>query len=696
MSRVLNRKTLAAFVLAIVFLSPLAWWRLNVNAEEKGDCLLSPSDAASRLPVYRDSDFYGLNTGPGEIATMDTSWRAGAEDLEGDFSFEARVKVLETSVSNGTAGIQLFWKGSNEKFNFGIFPNEGRWKLYEATGTSFVENRYQASGFELATWYTMRIEARGGLLHLFIDGVEKTGPEGIPMMEGPVTVGLRVRNSSALFDNVIIRDGSGDVVIGDDFSDGNQGWKTENGLDWSTAKDGDNDVYYGSTLLGLERLKSPEFSPALAPHYQMMEAAGAKHLRIFFAWNDIQPQSRDHFYWDYMDTQVINAHDHGLFILANIVSSPSWAVAPEHRSDDAYYAYPPQDLSEYSHFVEELVNRYRPGGVLAQEMGWADGYGVTDYQVGHEYNAGRIAVDGKTLFAAWLCSLGQYVDLLQAGHDSVKKLCPDCLVTNGAATELTPIGYKTQTDPSGERQFLWQGVEDLYREIQSRHPGDPDAPGYYFDVLSLNIYEWYVYSRYGQFPDVYRQYEFPDARWYQDRVRNVIDVMNRYGDSGRKIWVTEAAFASADNGDPYRGHLDEAGQVEALDMVYRELAKFSQIERVYWWYSYDTDTFTGLIRDDMTGKPSYLKYAEMSGSVNQTADLDSCTQPTRTFTDDQPAEVVVTNTAEETASIMVFANGLLLASNSIAPGGEWSFQSWGGGGEVTLISAGGQDFNINR
>ena len=104
---------------------------------------------------------------------------------------------------------------------------------------------------------------------------------------------------------------------------------------------------------------------------------------MFLSWRDVQAEGPDKFYWDYMDATVIAAREHNLGMAPAIVYAPLWAVAPENRSDEGAYAFPPSHVSYFGRFVSEVVERYKPGGILARERGWADGYGITSYEIGH-------------------------------------------------------------------------------------------------------------------------------------------------------------------------------------------------------------------------------------------------------------------------------------------------------------------------
>ncbi|MHB8792506.1 MAG: hypothetical protein ACYC6O_04100 [Thermoleophilia bacterium] len=607
--------------------------RSGPGDDDVADGVLRPA----RQPVLRDPGFYGVNIGSSDMLHGDVSWRRELEGLSGDLTFTAEVSMEATGAGSAGAGLILgwdgttIWDGSPRAVAFEIFPNEGRWKLYDVASRHIYADGYDGEVLGAGSWHELAVSIDNGLARVYLDGLEKTVAGGVPLPLATGTAGLRVHDGTAYFDDVVLRDGVGVLEFSDDFE---AGAEVESGAEmpersglWSAGQprvwsherpaippgEQPRAVYSASTLLGRESLMDPELSPRLEPHFDLLEEAGASDVRIFINWNDVQSEGPDSYFWDYTDAMVIKAREHHLQVLPGLLFAPSWAIPEQARSDDAAAAVPPSDNTDFARFVDAAVRRYMPGGALSREQGWDDGYGVTAWELGHEYNAGRIAPMGRTLFASWLGSLDQFLDYLMAGHDAVKSACPDCLVTNGGATDNLLPYYPSRLDPSGRRQYLWQGVEDLYERIQQRHPTDPRAADRYFDILSIHAYQWYLYTENGQEPDSYGVYAFPDPRWYQDRLGNVTAVMKRYGYGDREIWVTEAAYASADNGDPYRGNLDEAGQAAALEMVYRECAKFPQVSKVYWWYGYDVRTYSGLIRGDLSPKPSYLSYAWLAG-----------------------------------------------------------------------------------
>lgn len=569
-------------------------------------------DQSAASSNYRDADFYGINAGaPNTIFNQDVSSPAVMEIVAGDFRVSARVRVDETSAGNASAGIAFLNDKMDTSYALNLYPNEDRWKLTGPAGLAVAEGLLpETSG--VGDWHSLSMTRNGEIVIISVDGLEAERAAGLIGDEVVGGIGLRLRNCGASFDDVSAVSEGMASGFRDDFSDSEQAWGGTHQQVWHHDSDGDNGIYTGSVMLSREELMSPDFSPDFSRMFDLLEESGASQIRTFFFWRNMQPQDSDSYYWQYTDAMVIAAHDHGMQVLANVLNAPRWAVAPDDRREHDSFAFPLADMDDLDSFIEAVVERYRPGGQLAGEMGWDDGYGVTYYEIGPEFNAGRLVASGPLQFTGWMGSLDEYVDYLKTGRDAVKAACPDCIVLSGGVTDDVVPNYQTQTDATGARQPVWQGVEDLYAAIQARHPGDRDAPDRYFDILNIHTYQWYALTSSGQKPDSFREYRFPDARWYNDRINKVTDVMQHYGDNDKRVWITEVSYASEDNGDPERGYLSETQQADALEMVYGETGRYPQVEKVFWWNTIDGRSYTGLLRKDLTPKPSYVSYSELT------------------------------------------------------------------------------------
>ncbi len=117
--------------------------------------------------------------------------------------------------------------------------------------------------------------------------------------------------------------------------------------------------------------------------------------------------------------------------------------------------------NKWAIFVATAVDRYRPGGVLAQANGWPAGVGVTHWEMWNE----------PDLTSFWDASLEDYARLLKVGFLAAKNTDPGATVLFGAlANNFAKLNY--------------------YRDVLTVFEGDSQAAanGYYHDVLATHSY----------------------------------------------------------------------------------------------------------------------------------------------------------------------------------------------------------------
>lgn len=568
------------------------------------------TDGSSDQNRLAQSHIYSVNAGPHGMTRESFALLDQGIAMAPGSSVRVRVRVDRAASSAATAGL-YYRDNGGDFYHFGVFPAQGRARVFDSRAGWNVASAYAEDPYRFGQWYTLEAVAGDGIVRMFVDGVEVTQPGGLPFTGGEGSLSLRVRDSDAVFADLEVVSAGGEAEFAGGWESG--GWSSRDGFAWGPGDSGPDGGLRGTVMLPVGQLISEEVSPDFSRQFELLGEAGVSQVRLLVLWQDIQAEDPDVYYWDRMDALVISARENGIGVLAVLLNAPAWAVSPEHRREGDFYAFPPVDNGDVDRFTRAAVARYRPGGALAREQGWEDGYGVTDYEVGTEFNAGRLVVEGRQAFSGWLGSLEQYVDYLKVSHDAIKAECPGCLVVSGAAADDVMPYYEAQTDPTGERQYVWQGVEDLYAEIGSRHPGDPGAADRYFDVMNIHTYQWRTLAGDGATPDTARYYGFPDELWYRDRISNTLAVMEKYGDGDKELWLTETAYASRDNGDASRGFLTETGQAEALAMVYREAGAFPQVRRVYWWHAFDTRIYSGLLSLPASPKDSYWMFAYLTG-----------------------------------------------------------------------------------
>jgi hypothetical protein len=173
---------------------------------------------------------------------------------------------------------------------------------------------------------------------------------------------------------------------------------------------------------------------------------------------------------------------------------------------------------------------------------------------------------------------------------------------------------------------FWEESEsDLVTALERFY--DPDGNGDasdggrpFFDTLSIHTY----------------QLETPNPAWYETRLEAIRQVMERFGDEQKSIWITETGYGSVAVPSVDSTYVDEKTQAEAVRIIYETCSTYPQVERVFWWSlrSYYGDASEnnqameahyGLLRANFAPKPAYLTYAQLTGHAGRVLTLDVTT-----------------------------------------------------------------------
>lgn len=249
----------------------------------------------------------------------------------------------------------------------------------------------------------------------------------------------------------------------------------------------------GAPAFGVNFINSAE---QLADQQQYANglATGATWNRWPFYWFYIE-QSPGSFNWSRHDTAVQADVANGLQTNAILLGTPGFymsgggleAVNYQHRPRQGVLALAgpetatPQGLyasvfsdgdtpganktinpdNKWAVFVHEAVNRYKPGGVLAQASGWPAGTGITHWEMWNE----------PDLDIFWDASREDYARLLKVGYLAAKHADPAAMVMFGAlANNFAKLDY--------------------YEDVMAIYDGDALAAkyGYYHDILATHSY----------------------------------------------------------------------------------------------------------------------------------------------------------------------------------------------------------------
>ena len=284
----------------------------------------------------------------------------------------------------------------------------------------------------------------------------------------------------------------------------------------ATAAGADEGPQFGVVFISSAEDRLPgsgRTSQSLEQQYQNGLATGATWNRWPFYWFNIE-QSPGVFNWAAQDATVLADVAHGLRLDAILLGTPGFYAThdsarasrvprprPEELSldaieratplglyapvfadgtDDPAPGKAPNPANKWAVFATAAVNRYKPGGVLAQANGWPAGVGVTHWEMWNE----------PDLSIFWDASVEDYARLLKVGYLAAKAADPDATVLfAGLAYDFRKLDY--------------------YRDVLTILAADPAAAqhGFYHDILATHSYfhawkSWYhVYRARGAMRD---------------------------------------------------------------------------------------------------------------------------------------------------------------------------------------------------
>ena len=320
------------------------------------------------------------------------------------------------------------------------------------------------------------------------------------------------------------------------------------------------DVPQGGINLPALHLEQPE---TIARTFERVQAAGMGWVRVQFPWEDLEIHGKGDFRdfrHDYDGNGVVNEDDaidawakydalvaaaaaHDLTLIVRLDRPPAWARQnlPQQPHQVAQRELdpgtgPPDSLADYGDYVEAVVGRYR-GQVRFFQI-W------NEPNYGHEWNW----ADPDPL---------AFVELLKLGYSRVKVANPQAVVLFPSLTPADGLDWKAMND--------LDYLEQVY-----------EAGGAaYFDIFTAQLYglgqppheHRYVRPVFNEHGQLRRDLLWSrplDTRTDVSRAVLLREIMQRYGDAQKAIWISEFGWNSHAGPHPFGLPTTEEQKAEYL------------------------------------------------------------------------------------------------------------------------------------
>ncbi len=287
-----------------------------------------------------------------------------------------------------------------------------------------------------------------------------------------------------------------------------------------------------------------------------------------------------------LDQFVAGASAKGVKVMLSVVKSPDWVGANGGL---------PTGTQDFADFMGFLTRRYA-GRVQAYEIWNEENYAVE--------TGGRVNV-------------AAYLPVLKAGYRAVKEADPTAVVVFGG---LTPTGITNPAIALNDVDYLRQiyalngGEVKQYYDVLGAHPGSncnppdtswPDSP---------------ATTPCGTDPDGGRSYT-KDNSFYFKRILEIRKVLEDAGEGGKKMWLTEFGWTTANQapGYGYGKFVSEQQQAQYLTRAF-DLGKSYPWMGVIFVWNLNFAAITspgdekypwGVLRGDGSPRPAYIALKEM-------------------------------------------------------------------------------------
>ena len=320
-------------------------------------------------------------------------------------------------------------------------------------------------------------------------------------------------------------------------------------------------------------------------HVQQMGFNWIKQQVEWFRYNSAPGQ----YDWGPLDRIVDSCNAAGIHVMFSVVKAPAWARPPGDTDEG-----PPADLNTYATFVRELAARYK-GRVRAYEI-W------NEQNLYYEWGGRGGKINAR-----------RYVELLKLAYQAIKSVDPGAVVISGA---MTPTGWNDGDIAIDDRVYLeqmYQAGMRNYCDAVGAHPSGynnpPDA-------------DWRNYGN----PNVSFNATGHPSWFFRGTMESYRNIMVKYGDANKKIWVTEFGWATTHNlgvppntGYEYAADITEEQQAQYLVRAIEMGRNWGWVGPMFVWNLnfgpvsgiHDEKAKFGIVRPDWSPRPAFAALAHM-------------------------------------------------------------------------------------
>ena len=255
---------------------------------------------------------------------------------------------------------------------------------------------------------------------------------------------------------------------------------------------------------------------------QLVKDAGFGWIKQRFEWRYMEQKAKGQISFERADQIVQAANKAGLKIIARVDNQPEWATAKRYGAATA----PPDKPQDYADFVGAMAARYKAGSPYGR---------IHAYEIWNEPNLSREWGNRAP-------SAAEYVALLKAAYEAIKKADPEAIVITAGLSPTTAPPPVAVPDVDYLKQMYAAGAKG------------------YFDVLGVHGAGFKAPPEISP-DDVARDPRYNHGEGAKGRVycfRHVEDlraVMVENGDAAKKVAVLEFGWTTDNRpGSPYGWH----------------------------------------------------------------------------------------------------------------------------------------------